>query len=223
MEGGTGTYQRILIASPVFLDPGWLPTAADCEELADLREEHERLVEAVRKARSRIAAERKKIESTEVSKHEALRRAIANGENPSQVKLPTADTAAFNEALGIHEAACTVLEEFIVSAQEQINERAPKIRDSTDLFFRKAMERRIEARGLLAEADLLEARPKKLSNWLDRYTGESHLGPISFDALDPPVRQRSPELFDEIAGLPPATVIGIGDDEAPMDFELEEV
>ena len=40
----------------------------------------------------------------------------------------------------------------------------------------------------------------------------SVLGPIAYEMLGVPIREPVPELFQEIAGLPPATVIDVGTD-----------
>src|SRR5215831_12579267 len=107
--GGT-VYERILVASPAFVDPGWLPPAADCEELADLREEHERLLGICTKALGRIAGEKSKYEHAVAERGEALRRAIAEGKPTSKLNVPEPDDTAVREAQRVYEAACQVLE-----------------------------------------------------------------------------------------------------------------
>jgi hypothetical protein len=221
---GVTAYERVLTASRVFLDPGWLPPAADCEELADLRAEHERLLAACADALANVGEVQIAVDLAAEARGDALREAILAGQNPATVDLLEPDDTGVREAQRIYEAACEVLEQFVTRAQEQIEERAPTVRAGVEGLVRDAHEKRMEARRLLEEADRLEAEPKRLLHWLDRYTtvedpmsGEqrkaSVLGPIAYESLDLPRREPVPELFEEIAGLPPATVIDVGSDE----------
>lgn len=216
----TGAYERVLVASAAFLDRGWFPPAADCEELADLHEEHERLLDSCAEALNRVGNARVNFERVGQDRSQALRTAIAEGKSPAHVKLPEPDDTAVREARRVYEAACDVLEQFVARAQAEIAERAPQIRANLGRLVRDAHAKRAEARRLLDQADRLEAQPRRLSNWLDRYTGDSMLGPIAYETLGIPVREPVPELFEEIAGLPPATVIDVGNDEI-SDEEME--
>jgi hypothetical protein len=226
-----GAYERVVMRSPAFVDRGWLPPADDCAELADLRAEHERLLDVVADALAKVRKAREEIDGADEKRAVALRDAIAAGKSPASVVLEKADEQALKGALGVYDAACAVLEMFVRNAEQQIVERAPVVRDGFATSLREAEAKRAEARRLLHEASRLEAEPKRLLNWLDRYTtvedpesGEqrkaSWLGPIAYEAMDLPVREPVPPLFEEIAGLAPATVIEVGSDEvAPEELE----
>src|SRR5207248_8188642 len=115
----------------------------------------------------------------------------------------------------------------------EIAERAPDVREGINELLVAAEAKRAEALRLLEEADRLASQPRRLLNWLDRYvtvtdpdSGEqhkaSHLGPIQFDVLAPPLPQPAPELFQKIAGLTPHEVVAVGGDEL-TDEELEAI
>jgi hypothetical protein len=210
---GVSAYERVLVASPAFLDRGWLPPETDCVELADLRASHERVLDACTDALRQLSEAKRVVESAGAARTDALRDAILAGRSPASVDLPEPDETAVADALRVYNAASEALESFVTTAQEQIAARAPEVRNGLGALLRNAHAKRAEARRLLDEADRLEAEPKRLSHWLDRYTGHSVLGPIAYESLPAPTRVPAPPLFDEIAGLPPATVIGIGSDD----------
>jgi hypothetical protein len=217
---GVSAYERVLVASPAFLDRGWLPPENDCAELADLRKDHQRLLDACGDALSQVHEAKYAVETAGGMRSDALRDAILAGESPSSVELPEPDLTAVEAAGRVYAAATEVLESFIGSALEQIAARAPEVQRGLAALQQKADAKRAEARRLLDEADRLDARPRRLANWISRYTGESVLGPIAYEALDAPMRVPVPPLFDEIAGLPPATVVGVGsDDLTPEELE----
>jgi hypothetical protein len=202
------------------LDRGWLPPEADCAELADLRADHERLLGACADAARQLREAKGAVEQAGAARSDALRDAFLAGTSPASIELPEPDMAAVADAIRVYEAACEALESFVTSALEQLAERAPEVRRGLATLVRNAEAKRAEARRLLDEAHLLEAEPRRLMSWLDRYTGHSHLGPIAYETLDLPVRVPVPPLFDEIAGLPPATVVGVGsDDLTPEELE----
>jgi hypothetical protein len=217
-----GAYERLVVASQAFLDAGWLPPAADCPELANLRAEHERLLEACRAALAQLGEARQAADDAAEARVTALREAFVAGSDPKTVKLPLPDRAPVEEAARLYEAASEALEQFVLDAQREIAARSSSIRSSIEARVRSAAVKRAEARALLAEADRLDAEPKRLSNWLDRYTGDSVLGPYAFELLDVPVREPVPELFQEIAGLAPGDVIDVGSDELTEE-ELEAI
>jgi hypothetical protein len=194
------------VASPAFLDPGWLPPEGECPELADLRQEHTRLLKACADALDQVAEARQDLEQAKLARQSILRKAIASGERPEQIKPVRVQTSKLHEATQMFEAASDVLEEFVANAQKQIRERAPQIHASLAEHFVKADEKRKEAGRLLAEADRLEAAPKRMTNWLDRYTGQNVLGPIAFESMGMPMREPVPQMFREIANLPPQPV-----------------
>jgi hypothetical protein len=228
-----GAYERILVANRACLDRGWLPPAAECPELAELRAKHERLLDACDEALAKVSTAREAVDRGRAARSDALRKAILEGRSPASIKLAEPDDAPVRDARRVYDAATEALEQFLATALEQIAELAPQIEDGLAGRQREAEAKRAEARRLLEEADRLAAEPRRLRNWLDRYTttedpltGErrktSTLGPIPFETMDLPVRVPVPPLFEEIAGLPPATVIGIGSDEL-TDEEMEAI
>lgn len=221
---GSTAYERLVVASQAFLDPGWLPPEEDCPELADLREQHERLLAACDEALAELGEATRAVEQARGQRADALRDAFLSGSGPESVTLAEPDESALAEARSVYDAATAALEAFVASAQAQIEERGPQIRDGINGRLREADAKRAEARKLLEEANRLEAEPRRLLNWLDRYTtvtdtfsGEqrkaSVLGPIAYETLGLPERLPAPELFHEITGLPPATVVEVGGDE----------
>jgi len=215
-----GAYERVLIASQAFLDPGWLPPPEDCEPLADLRAEHVRLLASVREARAELSGLRQEQDAANAERAAALHNAYLNGPSAALPAAVVVDTSEANER---YDAACEALEAFINDAQLQIAERAPQIRAALRDRSLAADEKRAEARRLLAEADRLAAEPITLDGWLARYDGRYHLGPIAYGVLDQAMPVEAPEMFKEIAGLTSRGVIEIGDDNLITDEEMEAI
>ena len=84
---GVSAYERVLVASPAFLDRGWLPPESDCAELADLRVGHERLLDACADALRELSEARRAVETAGEARSDALREAFLAGESPDTVEL----------------------------------------------------------------------------------------------------------------------------------------
>lgn len=216
---GTGAYERLLSVSQVFFDPGWLPPPEECEQFADLREQHLRLLDAVKSTLAKLSAARERVDGTQAQRQAAMREAFLTG---TAAELPPPPDVDLSEERAEYEAACEALEQFVQRAQAQIAARAPQVRAKLRERSLAAEEKRAEARRLLEEADGLASRPRALLYYLDRYTGRSALGPIAYYQLGVPLPEPVPELFQQVARLAPGEVIEVGDDNL-TDEELEAI
>lgn len=203
----------VLEDNPVLTNRGWLPPAEECPELADLRAEHERLLAARAEALETVSALIRQQEDEEQTRGRAMTDAMLAGESEPKNIKPKVTDEDLKEARLRFEATSDALQEFAKSALANVREQAPKLYAGLTDRNREAEAKRLEARELLAEADRLAASPKRLRDWVDRCTGESPLGLVVFESLALPVRQPTPRLFEELAGLGPGEVAEIGSDE----------
>jgi hypothetical protein len=188
---------RFLENDPALSSPGWLPTADECPELADLRAAHERLLAANTEALRAAGDLRRKRDAELEAQREAHEQAFLGKSDDAAPELTvTEDEMA--EAQTRAEAARDALQAFAYAAVATICEREPDVLASGAKASHEAEAKRAEARALLAEADRLEAAPKRMRLWLDRVTGRSHLGLFPFDEV---VAPPPPEPLDLEAAL----------------------
>lgn len=217
---------RYLEDNPAAMNRGWIPPAAECPELGDLRTEHERLLSGFHEANKTLGDLRRAAEADAARRGDALRDAILAGGSPTTTAFPESSVTPdeLEEAQQRAEVARDALQQFAERAVETVCELAPHIRAGLANRLRLAEEKRREARELLAEADRLSAEPRRLNNWLARATGDSVLGLFPFEQMDLPTPTPVPELFQEIAGLglepDNGEVVGLGSDQ-PTHEELE--
>jgi hypothetical protein len=208
--------------NPAVSDRGWFPPAEDCAELADLREQHQRLLDSFAEALQSAGELRRLAEANEASRSEVLLGAILSGSSADEAALPqrevTGDELA--DAQLRVEVARDALQVFGKHAVEVVSERADELRAGIAEQLQESEAKRLEARRLLDEADRLAAEPMRLQYWIDRATGESVLGLFPFESMGSPMRPPVPAIFDEIAGLPPTTVIEVGSDDVSFDLEV---
>ena len=221
-----GSYERLLAADQsrggAYVDPGWLPPESECAELAELRSQHLRLLGVVNDAGAKLNALHDEAKSVEARKAEATRDAILAGDDPAKVKVSGPSEVALADARRTFQAATAALEQFVGTAVQEIGASASTIETNIKTRLRVADEKRYEARRLLAEAEQLAAEPKRLRDWLSRYTGKSVLGPVAFSLIDLPLPVAPPELFAEIV-LGPAEVMDVGDDTVILEEEREAI
>lgn len=225
METG---FTRLLAADQsrgrVYVEPGWLPPADECSELAGLRDEHNRLLGVVEAKLSALSALRRDAEAAKDQRADALREAILAGHDDASAEDSGPSEGEIARAQGDYVAAADALEIWVGRTLVEIEEKAPEIEAGITTRLRTAEEKRTKAMRLLEEAARLSAEPQRLRNWLARYvtvtdefSGErrkaSVLGPIAFDALAVPHKEPVPSVFYEIAGIGPAEVVEVGSDE----------
>src|SRR5581483_6889495 len=87
-------YEPLLTDSAVWVDEAWLPPEETCEELADLKAEHVRLVGESRLAIETLGKARRAAAQAVDARGEAMTAAILAGKDPASVKVAEPDTAA---------------------------------------------------------------------------------------------------------------------------------
>jgi hypothetical protein len=201
--------------NPAVEQPGWLPPAEECPELADLREQHEHVLATFADARRAVGDLHRRAEAEAAAQTDALKDAILAGKGADTVELPEVTVAEGDVAEAIRRAqvARDALQQFARQAVETMRERATTIHAGLDERLREADAKREQARKLLAEADRVGAEPKRMRNWIDRATGDSALGLYAYADMPAPLATPVPEVFQEIAGLPPTTVVAVGHNE----------
>jgi hypothetical protein len=176
---------EFLYKNPGVLDPGWLPPAAEVEELADLRAEHERLLAAREKAEHDAATLRRK-SAAEVEARRAAHESAFLGKAKVSIPKMTVTAEALDDAGAKSAAAQDALQSFIQNAIVQITEREPDLLAGLDKIVKEADAKRAKAKVLADEAERMEGGTKKLRMWLGRATGRSHLGQFPYERMAVP-------------------------------------
>jgi hypothetical protein len=215
---GLTAYERLITASAAYVDPGWLPPEDECPALAHLRRDHVRLLGTVQEKLAAQGDLHREQEEALRAREATLHAAFLTGDTPSLAEANASAEEELAAAAEEYRVACDALETFVRQAEDEIRTRAPEVRQSLHEMSLAAEAKRAEARRLLEEAERLAAAPRKLLNWLDRYTGKSYLGPIQWTALGVPAPEPMPELVQELARLTPGDVIAISDADIDDDW-----
>jgi hypothetical protein len=179
-------YERLISDSAVWVDEAWLPPGEDCEELADLKVEHVRLVSETRLALTALGVARRAAIQVTEARDEGMTAAVLAGRDPASVDADEPDAEAVAGAECRYLATAAALERFVQEAREEIIDREPEIRELLAEDLIEAEELRKQARQMLAEADELAARPEKMGHWLDRFTVRPYLGPLAYEDMPAP-------------------------------------
>jgi hypothetical protein len=204
---------QFLYDNPALTRRGWLPPGEDVPKLVDLRNEHDRLLDACDAA----AADAAGLARQRAAEEEA-RRAAQEAEflgTPPFDELPTI-TVTDEELLDARvraQAAKDAMQTFARSAIAEIKQREPEFKAGFEKVFGEAAVKRAEAEALLAEADRLELSTRRLNNWLARIDGRSHLGHIAWDDLTAPVPLESRSLAEIAEAANPQMVEVLPPDE----------
>jgi hypothetical protein len=167
----SGRPRLILLENyPAILHRDWLPSEEEWPEFADLRAEHERLLDgcedallAASEANAEFAAERK-------AQHAEMEAALRENREEEQMSLtpPEEQKIAQDENIRRIEASFRVLVDFLEDAFKQIRELAPELYDGLAAEERVADAKRAEAQGLLNEADAVVRNVQRKQMWLGR-------------------------------------------------------
>lgn len=178
----------LLENNPALSKKNWLPSTTDWPELADRREQHERLLLAVEEAQAQALAVHRRHEAAEKAHAEELQQAFLEGREPNvpDVLAPDVRNAEKADAERVTKAAVAALEQFLAETLAEIQEQAPEWYAVLDDRASEADEKRAEALRLLAEADAHVARLERMRGWLRRATGESPMGHHPFSELPIP-------------------------------------
>lgn len=182
---------------PPVVHPGWLPPAEDAPALADLREAHLRILAAAKEASAASVALAKRRETELEAVRAAEEHALLHGEAAKTAKVTVTD-ADLAEARTKAEAARDALQTFVKQTISTICEREPEVMAALEEARQAAAAKRAEAQALLAEAEHLEESPKRMTLWMDRVTGRSHLGQYEYALMPVPP---APEPLDLEAAL----------------------
>ena len=208
--------------NPAVEQTGWLPTAEECPELADLREQHEHVLTTFADS-LRAAGDLRRRAETETAAHaDALKDAILAGRGTNSGDLPEVGVAEADVQQAVQRAqvARDALQQFARQATDAIRERAATIQARLDARLREADAMRQQARQLLIEADRIGAEPRRMRNWVERATGDSALGLYPYAEMAAPLPTPVPAIFEEIAGLPTPTVVEVGGDDITGEVEV---
>lgn len=166
-------------------EAGWLPPAAEVPELADLRADHDRLLDAVAGAR-REAFELRLKRGGELEAQRAGQEAAFLGHAPEPVPTATVTEEEVDQARVRADAARDALQTFAQQAIATIREQEPALVDKLDATVAEAEAKREEALAIIAAAEAMEASTRRLRAWLGRATGRSVLGQYAYEQMEAP-------------------------------------
>lgn len=177
---------KFLVENPALKASGWLPPATEVPELAHLRSEHDRLIDAVaetQRAFSQLSQRR----SNELEARRAAReRAFLGGEPATLLSKLTTSDDQVADAAELVLTARDALQAFTRTAIDEVGSLEPALLAQLDDVVLAAEGKRAAAAAILAEAERMEASTRKLKDWLSRATGRNPLGHFSFEALPTP-------------------------------------
>jgi len=176
---------RVLEEDPALEQPGWLPAAAECSELAYLRADHDRLLDTVA-GTLREAGDLRRARNAELEAQRAAHEAAFLGRATEAVPALTVTQDEVDQATARASAARDALQTFVRTAIEEIREHEPVLLDQLDAVVREAEAKRVEGERILAEAAAMEAGTRRMRSWLGRATGRSPLGQFAYEALAAP-------------------------------------
>jgi hypothetical protein len=189
---------RVLEDDRALTMPEWLPTEDVAPELAELREQHLRLLAAQKDAAKTGGDLRRAYEGEDERYQQALQSAATTGSDLGSVvneaTPPEVRTERLREADQRLAATNDALLAFCLRAVEEVKERAPELYSALAARVDAAEAKRDEARRLLEEADLAVRATMPLRNWLDRTTGRTTMvGHYPFGMMEIPP---APEQID---------------------------
>jgi hypothetical protein len=179
------TRHRFLVDNPPLRASGWLPPAAEVPELAHLRSDHDRLLDAVAETQAVFGDVRRRRDDELEARRAGQERAFLGGETevPPEVTTSEAEVAEAAERTLV---ARDALQAFTRSAITEVGRLEPTLLAQLKEVVDAANEKRALAARIAAEAEAMEASTRKLSVWLARATGRSPLGQISYEDLIAP-------------------------------------
>lgn len=213
------TRHRFLVDNPPLKASGWLPPAHEVPELAHLRSEHDRLIDAVAETQAAFGEVRRRRDDELEARRAGQERAFLGGEAavPPEVTTSEAEVAAAAEQALV---ARDALQAFTRSAIAEVGTLEPTLLAQLDEVVLAAQAKRIEAEQIMAEAEAMEASTRKLTVWLARATGRSPLGHISYEELGTPGRSPGEEVT--LADLHAAANPGLGFQELDAPFGTDD-
>lgn len=173
MDRETAEPHELIHETPTFTNPAWLPLDSGIEWLDDLGRDHRRLLAAqaaTASERARLAAQ---FEQEDEDRREALAVSLRTGRDadvpdPTTPDQRAAALAELDQRLAAHRDA---LAGFIRDAIQTLEEQTPGWLADISASRAEAVEKRLEAQRLLAEADAQEARMWRLGEWVKRNGG----------------------------------------------------
>lgn len=189
---------------PPLSKAGWLPPAEVWPELGALRAEHERLLAVVHAEGDALWEIQKRHEAEDAARSQTMKAAFLTGSDPGDNARDTEEerqTELADARLRV-EAANDALETFVTEAMAEVQRRAPEWYETLDSRRSEADEKRAEAQRLIEEADRAVGQVERMRFWLDRESGASVLGHITFDQVQAPglehVRKRNGDAVREV-------------------------
>jgi hypothetical protein len=193
---------RWLEDNPALLMRDWLPPEDEWPELAELRTEHERLLDARTEAWEAAGELTGRFSAEDEARSEEMKVALREGREPDEVPVTSGEQRAdeSREAIALWDSATEVLVEFLQEATDEIADRAPELYAQLGQEEREAEAKREEARRMLAEADRRVAGITRKRHWLDRGSGASKLGHYPYEQMPIPEAPAPTDLESVLAG-----------------------
>jgi hypothetical protein len=194
---------QFLFENPAMKAPGYFPSEEEVPELADLRDEHARLLAIVEQTRLDAYVLREQREQEEEARRAAQESEFLGKGKAKELPPITVTDDAITDARVRSEAAQDALQRFAREVVGQVRERQADLLAGLESIAEAAQSKREEAQALLAEAERMVLGTKRLKEWLERASGRSALGHIAWSALPAPVAIRQPTLEELHAAQSP--------------------
>jgi len=197
-------HRQLLENNPAFMRVGWIPGGDDApwDELAELREEHHRLLANRTRTAEAILNLRQAFEREDAERTQAKALGFRLDKKAAKVEVtPDADReSALREAHVEAEAALDALGDFLVEALDALAGRQAEWFADLDEHREVALAAKAEALKLAAEADANAREYEKLRAWLRKAaSGNSGLH-VLWDDLETPPAEQPIELSSGLAG-----------------------
>jgi hypothetical protein len=169
--------------NPALRSAELFPPEETWPELAHLRKEHQRLLAVVSAEGSALHEVQQRYEDEDTARGIALKaQFLTNGDEPGEDNRQTEEyrQSDLEDARLRLEAACDALTTFLDEAVAEVERRAPEFYELLQSRREGAEAKVEEAHRLVAEAERVVGEAATMSNWLDRFSGESALSYVPY-------------------------------------------
>jgi hypothetical protein len=180
----------------------FFPTGEEWPAFAEYQAEHVRLLDLRAETATVYSDLRRAFEEEEEQRAAALSASFLSGgeETVTEATPPEEREAQLKEALLRVEAANDALVTFLHKALAEIKENEAELYAELQERATAAEAKRVEAKRLLEEADLLVRGMRRQAHWLDRAAGHNILGHYPYGLMEVPPPPEELDLVDALAG-----------------------